>query len=43
MLRNNVNEILSPRERIADAGRPMKMIFFGDAARASGNRGFSDA
>lgn len=38
-----VEEILSPRERIAEPGGPMKMIFFGEAAKDSGSFGFSDA
>ena len=28
---------------MAEPGGPMKMIFFGDAARDSGSAGFSDA
>ncbi|MBE3050140.1 hypothetical protein IMZ48_48115 [Candidatus Bathyarchaeota archaeon] len=38
-----VDEILSPSERMADPGGPMKTIFFGDAARDSGSFGFSEA
>src|SRR5689334_14087539 len=38
-----VDEILSPSERIADPGGPIKMIFFGEAASDSGSLGFSDA
>lgn len=36
-----VDEILSPRDRIADPGGPIKTIF--DFARVSGSRGFSEA
>jgi hypothetical protein len=36
-----VEEILSPKERMADPGGPMKTIL--DLARVSGNRGFSEA
>ena len=38
-----VEEILSPSERIAEPGGPMKTIFFGEAASDSGNLGFSEA
>lgn len=38
-----VEEILSPKDRMADPGGPMKMIFCLEAARESGRRGFSDA
>ena len=36
-----VDEILSPRERMAEPGGPMKMIL--DFAKVSGRRGFSEA
>lgn len=38
-----VDEILSPSERMAEPGGPMKMILCFDAASDSGSRGFSDA
>lgn len=38
-----VDEILSPRERMAEPGGPIKMIFFEEAASDSGNLGFSEA
>src|SRR4051812_34897731 len=38
-----VDEILSPRDRMAEPGGPMKTIFLGDAASDSGSFGFSDA
>src|ERR1700738_1138576 len=38
-----VEEILSPRDLIADPGGPMKTIFFGLAANDSGSFGFSEA
>ena len=38
-----VEEILSPSERMAEPGGPMKTIFFGDAAKDSGSLGFSEA
>lgn len=38
-----VDEILSPSDRIADPGGPMKMIFLGEAANDSGSLGFSEA
>jgi hypothetical protein len=38
-----VDEILSPSERMADPGGPMKTIFLGDAASDSGSLGFSEA
>jgi hypothetical protein len=36
-----VDEILSPKDRMADPGGPMKMIL--ERASVSGSRGFSDA
>jgi hypothetical protein len=38
-----VEEILSPSDRMAEPGGPMKTIFFGDAANDSGSFGFSEA
>src|ERR1700761_8840902 len=38
-----VDEILSPSDRIADPGGPMKTIFLCEAARDSGSLGFSEA
>jgi hypothetical protein len=38
-----VDEILSPSDRMAEPGGPMKTIRFGDAASDSGSFGFSDA
>lgn len=38
-----VDEILSPRDRMADPGGPINMIFLGDAANDSGSLGFSEA
>jgi hypothetical protein len=38
-----VEEILSPRERMAEPGGPMKTILCFEAARDSGSRGFSEA
>ena len=38
-----VEEILSPNDRIADPGGPMKTILCFDAARDSGSLGFSEA
>jgi len=38
-----VDEILSPSERMAEPGGPMKTILCLDAASDSGRRGFSEA
>jgi len=38
-----VDDILSPKDRIAEPGGPMKIIFLGEAAKDSGNLGFSEA
>ena len=38
-----VEEILSPSDRMAEPGGPMKTIFFGEAASDSGSLGFSEA
>ena len=38
-----VEEILSPRERMAEPGGPMKTTLFFNLARLSGSLGFSEA